>query len=658
MSSYKTGSRKSVVDPRERLLREVYEVLPEELEITKIEYEGPSIAIYVNNPLPLYENPQIIRNAAKRLKKRILIKTSEDVRKPREEAEKKIIEIVGKDNITKIDFEPTTGEVYIITPKPGYVVGKGGQRQRRLLTETGWKPVVIRAPPLQSAAIDEIRSIYRAAAKERLEILKDIGLRIHRPILFKSDENHVKVTALGGFMEVGRSAILVETRESKILLDFGVNLSSYDPLKHFPRAEGLELEELDAVVVTHAHMDHCGLVPLLYKYGYRGPVYVTPPTRDLMYLMLKDYLDVAQKQGRLPPFSMADIIDMLLRTITINYSEVTDIAPDVKLTFYPAGHILGSAMAHLHIGDGFYNLLYTGDMKYANTRLLEKAHDKFTRIEAIIMESTYGTEDLPPRDLSERMLLDIINRTLERGGKVLIPVLAIGRGQEILLVLIDAIKKGLLKLPDGSRPKIYLDGMVYEVTAIHAAYPEWLSRGVKEQILRGENPFLDESVETVGKNEMDRKDVVKGDPGVIIATSGMLTGGPALEYFKEMAEDPRHSLVFVAYQAAGTLGRQLKEGYNRVWLQENGITVPIDVKMHVYSVEGFSGHSSRSELLGWLRSLSPKPRSVILNHGEASRIEGLAKAIKRNSKRLGLPHDVEVFTPKIRESLVLRQSDI
>ncbi|ALU11695.1 hypothetical protein EYM_03820 [Ignicoccus islandicus DSM 13165] len=658
MSNTKTDRRRNVVDPREKLLREVYEVLPDDLGIQKIEYEGPSIAIYVTNLLPIYENPQIIKDAARKLRKRILIKSSEDKRLPRDVAREKIIEILGHENVSKIDFEPTTGEVYIITPKPGYVVGKGGQRQRQLLAETGWKPVVIREPPLQSAAIDEVRSIYRAAAKERLEILKDIGLRIHRPLLFKSDENHVRVTAFGGFMEVGRSAILVETRESKILLDFGVNLSSYDPLKHFPRIEGLDLEELDAVVVTHAHMDHCGLVPLLYKYGYRGPVYVTPPTRDLMYLMLKDYIEVAQKQGRLPPFSMLDVTDMLLRTITINYAEVTDIAPDVKLTFYPAGHILGSAMAHLHIGEGFYNILYTGDMKYANTRLLEKANDKFTRIETVIMESTYGTEDLPPRELSERMLIDIIKKTFERGGKVLIPVLAIGRGQEILLVLLDAIKNGLLKLPDGSKPKIYLDGMVYEVTAIHATYPEWLSKKIKDQILKGENPFLDESVETVGKNDVDRKDVIKGDPGVIIATSGMLTGGPALDYFKEMAEDPRHSLVFVAYQAAGTLGRQLKEGYNRVWLQEGGISVPIDVKLHVYSVEGFSGHSSRSELLNWLKTLSPKPRNIVLNHGEASRIEGLAKAIKRNSRRLGLPSDSEVYTPKIRESLVFRQEDL
>ncbi len=643
---------------REIVKKRVEDLLPRELDITKIEYEGPEVSVYAKNLLPIYENPEIVRNVARQVRKRIVIKPDETIRKPKDEAKEKIIKIAGKENVVDVDFEPSTGEVYIITPKPGYVVGKGGSRQRKILVETGWKPVVIRQPPISSKTIASIRSFYRTSAAQRLDVLKDIGERIHRPLLFKSSENHVRITALGGFQEVGRSAILLETRESKVLLDFGVNLSSFEPTKHLPRAEDLPIEELDAVVVTHAHLDHCGLVPLLYKYGYRGPVYVTSPTRDLMYLMLDDYIEVARKQGRLVPFSHTDIADMMMRTIAINYGEVTDIAPDIKLTFHNAGHILGSAMAHLHIGEGFYNVVYTGDFKYANTKLLSKANDKFPRVEAVIMESTYGTEDLPPRELSERMLIDIINKTMERGGFVLIPVLAIGRGQEVLLVLVDAIKKGLLKGPEGKPPKIYLDGMVYEVTAIHAAYPEWLNKEMKEMILQGENPFLSEYVERVPLTEISRKDLIEREPGVIIATSGMLTGGPALEYFKHMAEDPRHSVVFVAYQAAGTLGRQLKEGASKVWIQEGGTPVPIDVKLHVYSVEGFSGHSSRSELLNWLKALSPKPKRIILNHGEPSRIEGLAKAIKRNTRRLGLPGDAEVHAPQIRESLVLRQDDV
>ena len=642
---------------KELIKKRVLDLLPKELNIEKIEYEGPEVAVYAKNLLPIYENPEIVKNVARQVRKRIVVKSSPGQRKPKGEAEQKIIEIVGKENVSHIDFEPSTGEVFIITPKPGYVVGKGGSRQRKILVETGWKPVVIRKPPLESSTIASIRAFYRNNAATRLKVLREMGNRIHRPLIFRSEQNHVKITAFGGFREVGRSAILLETRESKVLLDFGVNLGSYDPLKHYPRAEDLPIDELDAVVVTHAHLDHCGLVPLLYKYGYRGPVYMTPPTRDLTYLMLNDYIEVAQKQGRLSPFSVSDIGDMLMRTIAINYGEVTDIAPDIKLTFHNAGHILGSAMAHLHIGEGFFNVVYTGDFKYANTRLLNKANDKFPRVEAVIMESTYGTEDLPPRELSERMLIDIINKTLERKGFVLIPVLAIGRGQEILLVLIDAIKKGLIKGPEGT-PKIYLDGMVYEVTAIHAAYPEWLSKDIREKILQGENPFLEDFVERVPLTEVTRKDLIEREPGVIIATSGMLTGGPALEYFKYMAEDPRHSVVFVAYQAAGTLGRQLKEGASKVWIQEGGVPVPVEVKLHVYSVEGFSGHSSRSELLGWLRALNPKPRKVILNHGEPTRIEGLARAIRKNTRRLGLPGDVEVHAPQIRESLALRQEDV
>jgi len=165
----------------------------------------------------------------------------------------------------------------------------------------------------------------------------------------------VRITALGGFLEVGRSAVLVETPESKVLLDVGLNPSAnMFGEKLFPRLDidQLKIEELDAVVITHAHLDHCGMVPFLFKYGYEGPVYTTVPTRDIMALMQLDSLDVVEKEGKPIPYSAKEVRKELLHTITLDYGEVTDIAPDIRLTFYNAGHILGSAMAHLHIGDG------------------------------------------------------------------------------------------------------------------------------------------------------------------------------------------------------------------------------------------------------------------------------------------------------------------
>jgi len=634
-------------------------LLPKELDIRRIEFEGPEVVVYAKNLLPIYENPEIVRNVARAVRKKIVVKPDESVRKTRVEATEIIKRIVGDEGeIVELSFEPSTGEVIIITNKPGYVVGKGGKRLRRILAETGWKPVVMRNPPLRSQIISYIRSFYRENTKKRIQVMLEIGNRIHRPLLFKN--NYVRITALGAFKEVGRSAILLETKESKVLLDFGANVSSYDPQKHFPKAEGLPLDDLDAVVVTHAHLDHCGLVPWLYKYGYRGPVYVTHPTRDLMVLIQKDYIEVARREGKPLAYTESDIESMLLRTFSLNYGEVTDIAPDIKLTFHNAGHILGSAMAHLHIGEGLFNIVYTGDFKYGNTRLLDRASTQFPRVEAVIMESTYGTQDLPPREMAERELIEIINKTLERGGFVLIPVLAVGRAQEILLLLIDSVQKGLIKGKEGKVP-IYLDGMVYEATAIHAAYPEWLSKNIKEAIIQGENPFLAEFVKKVESFSVEggvtRDEVLESDPGIIIATSGMLTGGPALEYFRKLAGDEKSSLIFVAYQAAGTLGRQLKEGVNRVEITvpENGKPklYQIDVRMHVYSVEGFSGHSSRSELINWVRSVTPRPKHVILNHGEPSRIEGLSRILSKLMYRT-----TKIYTPSVRDSLVFVENDL
>jgi predicted metal-dependent RNase len=175
----------------------------------------------------------------------------------------------------------------------------------------------------------------------------------------------------GGVQEVGRSAFLVQTRESSILLDCGINPGSSKPFEAFPRFDhpAFEIDSLDAVVISHAHLDHCGLVPFLYKYGYDGPVTVLLPTSNLMTLLQLDYLDVASKQGIIPPYDQKDVRECVLHTIPLRYGVVTDIAPDMRLTLHNAGHILGSSIIHLHIGEGLHNIVYTGDYKYARTML-------------------------------------------------------------------------------------------------------------------------------------------------------------------------------------------------------------------------------------------------------------------------------------------------
>ncbi|MHA1294403.1 MAG: MBL fold metallo-hydrolase, partial [Promethearchaeota archaeon] len=289
---------------------------------------------------------------------------------------------------------------------------------------TFWQPKTIRTPPLESRTIKLIRSMLQKERKTQKDILLRIGKRIHRPILF--NDLSIRITALGGFREVGRSCILCQTSDSCVLIDCGLNVGN--PNDRFPAFEVPEfsIRDLDAIIISHAHLDHCGLVPFLYKYGYRGPVYTTLPTRNLSTMLQLDYVQICEKEGLPLPYSKRDVKTTVLHTIPLSWGKVTDIAPDIKLTLHNSGHILGSSIVHLHFGKGGYNFVYTGDFKFQKTRLLEKAAIKFPRVETLLIEATYGgpQDRIPSRQESEKALKQILNTTIKNGGKILIPVLA------------------------------------------------------------------------------------------------------------------------------------------------------------------------------------------------------------------------------------------
>lgn len=620
--------------------------VPVEAQVSRVEFEGPEISVYVKRPEVMLGNEAITRQIAKTIKKRVVVRTDPSIRKPKEVASKIIFEVTPSEaEITEIIFDDTLGEVVIKAKKPGMVIGKGGSLLKTILVKTGWRPVVLRAPPIESKILSDVISHLIDQSSYRLEVLRNVGQRIHRPPIYRT--NYITVTFLGGAREVGRSAILVETSESKILLDAGINPGGLTPINSYPRVDidHFVIEELDAVVISHAHLDHCGFLPFLFKYGYEGPIYTTKATRDLMALLQLDYLEIATKEGKSLPYSKREVRKMLLHTIPLDYGEVTDITPDVRLTLYNAGHILGSAMVHLHVGEGLHNIIYTSDFKFGTTKLLEKASYKFPRVETLIMESTYGLDELPPREEAEKQLISIVKETLEGGGKVLIPVLSVGRAQEIMLVLIDAMESGkLVKTP------IYLEGMIDEVTAIHTAYPELLSEELKERIYRGENPFTSENIEIVEGREARREIVDDPSPSIIMATSGMLTGGPAVEYLKMLAEDSKNALVFVSYQVEGTLGRKIKDGMREIpIITREGRVEILKINLRVESVEGFSGHSDRRQLIAFLQNVKPRPKTIILNHGETSKITALAKTIKSISDKRS--YGFEVYAPKVMETL-------
>ncbi|MHA1530981.1 MAG: beta-CASP ribonuclease aCPSF1 [Candidatus Heimdallarchaeota archaeon] len=617
---------------------------PPSADITEIEFEGPEVAVYSRNPQILVDNGELVKNLAKELRKRIVIRSDPSVRKDQAKATTLVKELVPEEaEISSIQFDPNIGEILIEAVKPGLVIGKNGATLRKITSETFWRPNVSRAPPLESRIIKTVRDILFKNSEERKKILRKVGRRIHRKQMFPTE--WVRITSLGGYREVGRSATLLRTPESSILIDCGVNVGRSTTKDMFPRLDTLEfsIENLDAVVITHAHLDHCGFLPYLYKYGYEGPVYTTKATSNLMTLLQIDYLDVAKKEGKMLPYASKDVRNLVLHTIPLSYGEVTDISPDVRLTLHNAGHILGSAIVHLHIGNGLYNIAIAQDFKYRQTNLLDPAVSKFPRLEALFMESTYGNPQdvMPTNKEAETQLMDIIGVTLNRGGKVLIPVLAVGRAQELQIVLESLMARGMIpKVP------IYLDGMISEATAVTTCHPEYLSRKLREKIFHvGQNPFLAECFHKVeGRDE--RAKIILGDPCIVLATSGMLTGGPSVEYFDKLSGGAKNSLIFVSYQGEGSLGRKVQKNVNEITVMEKGHARVLKIEMEIHTVIGFSGHSDRRELLNYARKATPRPEKIFLIHGEKSKCISLASTLHKMLK-------VETKAPDVLETVRL-----
>ncbi|MCW4016380.1 MAG: beta-CASP ribonuclease aCPSF1 [Candidatus Bathyarchaeota archaeon] len=637
-----TSSGKDQVDISQHIL----EKIPPEAEVTRIEYEGPALAVYTKKPEVLVEQSFVIAEIVKLIRKRIVVRSDPSIRAKERDTERIIKEIVSEEaEITNINFDPSLGEVIIEAKKPGVVIGKNGGVLQEIIKKTRWRPRILRSPPIPSKIIAHMRHFLYSESKERERILRAIGERIFRPSIH--DVGDVRLTALGGFRQVGRSAILVQTRESNVLLDCGINPGATTSTVAFPRLDTpqFDLDTLDAVVISHAHLDHCGFLPFLFKYGYDGPVYCSAPTSSLMTLLQLDYLDVANKQGVMPPYGQKDVRDTVMHTISLRYGSVTDIAPDIRLTLHNSGHILGSSLVHLHIGEGLHNLVYTGDYKYGKSMLLEPAVATFPRVETIITESTYGAPEdiMPTRADSEQRITNIINQTLERGGKVLIPVPAVGRAQEIMLIIDDYMRRGLLK-----ESPVFVEGMISEATAIHTAYPEYLAKGVRNSILyEGINPFQSDYF-TIVEHPSAREEIVDGEQCIILATSGMLEGGPVIDYFKRLAGDERNTIIFVSYQIDGTMGSRVQKGLADVpIINSNGKMEVMKVAMQVESVRGFSGHSDRRQLVNYIQRLRPKPERIIVLHGEKSKSLNMANMFKRK-------YNVESLVPEVLETIKLR----
>jgi len=627
------------------ILKSIKEELPK--LISDVTFEGANIVLYTEDKDFLKSGESKVKEVVDKIKKRIELRAEKSIILSESETEKTIRALVPEDAcITNIIFDVHRSSVIIEAKKPGLVIGKQGSILYDIKKTTFWSPSVRRSPIIPSKITEKIRSVLYANNNYRRKFLNDIGKKIYKEWNPEKRDMWVRITYLGSGRQVGRSCLLLHTPNSKILLDCGINPAILEGPEKFPYlnvSEVGDLSSIDAIILSHAHLDHSGLIPYLYKMGYRGPVYMTEPTRDISALLALDFVGVAYKQASAPLYKAEDIKEMVRHSICLNYGEVTDITPDIRITLYNAGHVLGSAQVHINIGNGLHNLVYGADTKYAKTRLLDPAVNHFPRIETLTIESTYGSKDdvLPSRKETENRFIELAKKTIERKGKILIPELGLGHAQETLLRIEEAVRTG--ELPN---VPVYIDGMVWDITAIHTAYPDFLSASVRNQIFQDNNPFVSDIFKRVG-GPIERKGVLEGGPCIIIATSGMLVGGASVEYFKNLADNPNNLIVFGCYQAIGSTGRQVQEGIKEIYLGNGNNGEKVIVKMEVQTMYGLSAHSGRNELLQYVSRMNPKPKKIIVNHGEVSKSLDLASTLyKQNRVETVVPRNLETVRLK------------
>jgi uncharacterized protein len=627
------------------ILKTIKEELPK--VISDATFEGANIVLYTDDKEFIKNGEQKIKEVVSKIKKRIDLRADKKILLSEAETEKTIRALVPEEaNITNIIFDVQRSVVIIEAKKPGLVIGKQGSILADVKKSTFWLASVRRSPSLPSKITEKIRSVLYANNTYRRKFLNDIGKKIYKEWTSEKMDMWVRLTYLGGGRQVGRSCLLLQTPNSKVLLDCGINPAMLEGSERFPYMDVSEIGDLnsiDAIILSHAHTDHSALIPYLYKMGYKGPVYMTEPTRDIASLLALDFIGVAYKKAESPLYKAEDIKEMVRHSISPSYGEVTDITPDIRITLYNAGHVLGSAQVHINIGNGLHNFVYSGDTKYGRTRLLDAAENRFPRVESLQLEATYGGKDniLPPRRDTENIFIDLAKKTIERGGKILIPELGLGHAQETMLRIEQSIRTG--ELPN---VPVYIDGMIWDINAIHTAYPDFLSSTVRTQILQDNNPFTSDIFKRIG-SPTERKEVIEGGPCIVVATSGMLVGGASVEYFRNFADNPKNLLVFGCFQGAGSLGRQIQEGNKNVNLGKDYGNEIIPVNLQIETLNGLSSHSGRNELMQYVSRMNPRPKKIIINHGEPSRCLDLASSIHRAQK-------VETIVPRNLETVRLK----
>jgi len=386
----------------------------------------------------------------------------------------------------------------------------------------------------------------------------------------------MKIKCLGGFREVGRNAVLLDSKE-QILLDFGIDVEEAE--------SPIIPKKVDHCFIAHTHLDHVGSMPVITR--FKCPIYATAATFDQAHMLLKDAMKIARLKSKTLPYTENEVSALKRREQIITYGQEIK-TNSTKSEIYSAGHVPGS-MIHVIEIEG-KRILYTSDFNTADTRLLKGADIRdFKNIDILITESTYASKDHPNRVEEEKKLWKIIKDTVDNGGVALVPAFAIGRSAEVLMII------------DSFRPNfpVYLDGMARQATEIALTYPEMIK-----------NPkALNRAMNNVRmiRNNIERKDAVK-QPGVIVTTGGCIDGGPAVQYLRHLWRDEKSSLTFTGFQIPKTAGRYLLDT-GRYVTEE----LDLKIKMQINALD-FSAHTGREDLFKFVNKMNPG--KVVCMHGD------------------------------------------
>jgi metallo-beta-lactamase family protein len=437
----------------------------------------------------------------------------------------------------------------------------------------------------------------------------------------------MKISFNGACREVTGSCILIETEETKFLVDCGMfQGGSYNKnLEDF----SFDPKEIDFVLLTHAHLDHCGRLPKLFADGFRGRVYSTAPTRDLSEIILLDALKVAQIEGRpfCAPFcTTSDIFSLINFFTCLNYGEEKSINEKIRIRLRDSGHILGSSIFEVWANDQGKEkkLVFSGDLGNPPAPIVNDP-EFISGADIVFVESTYGDRLHESKEKGIEVLKQKIEQTIKKGGVLMIPVFALERTQEILYLLNDFIENK--KISDIS---VFLDSpLAIRATDIYKQYVDFYDKESKELILKGDDLFDFEGLEII-RNEAQSGKVDKAmPPKIILAGSGMFEGGKIKSYLKKYLGSPLNTLLIVSFQPEDSLGRKLLQGEEFVEVDNAKVKVMADIT----SILSFSSHGDRTLLFNWIEAINkPYPKKVFIIHGEAESGESLAQALKGTSK--------------------------